>query len=92
MARILVHPTHDVLIIVDPEFAPPVTIDCRRCTAHGAVEHPNTDNWRLDAPCGAFDAAALFSGLCLSLEFGAEGIAGSVVIPDGVAEDTSSQT
>jgi len=69
MARILVHHTHDILIEVAPEFTPPVTIDCRRCTARGSVEHPNTDNWRLDAPCAGFDVAELYSGLCLSLEF-----------------------
>ena len=89
MVRILVHPTHDILIAVDPEFVPPVTIDCRRCTAHGAVEHRSMDNWRLDVPCGAFDAVGLSSGLCLSLEF--EDI-GASVAPGGGAEDTSFQT
>ena len=88
MARILVHPTHDVLIVADPECAPLVTIDCRRCTAGGYAEHPNSDSWRLDVPCGAFDVVALSLGLCLSLEFEDIGVSGA---PVGVEEDTSSQ-
>ena len=69
MERILVHPSHAVLIGQDPQCEPPVTIDCRRCSAHGAVGPMGTDNWRLDAPCAAFDVVVLSIGLCLSLEF-----------------------
>jgi len=69
MVRILVHPSHAILIGTDLQCDPPVTIDCQRCTAHGAVEAHSTDNWRLDGPCAAFDAAVLSLGLCLSLEF-----------------------
>ena len=69
MERILVHPTHAILITGVPGYPLPATIDCRRCSAHGVVTPYGTDNWRLDAPCAAFDVVVLSIGLCLSLEF-----------------------